>query len=266
MKDFSYKVYRHLIDELKQHGYQFQTFESYLSEPLPKSVLIRHDIDLYASKALPFIRIEREMGVTASYYFRVIKGTFKPEVFKEAVASGHELGYHYEDLARNAGDITKALGDFKSNLELFKKYYSVHTVCMHGSSGSHIDNRDMWLSCKFEDYGLIGEPYVSLDFNKVLYLSDTSKRWNGSKIALRDKVKSQFTFSFTSTWDIINNMDKLPNHIMLTIHPEYWADSFWERAAVDAFVIIHSYYKKYYRNRRSLRKAQDTVTKLVKEA
>jgi hypothetical protein len=255
MNDFSYKIYRYLLKRLIQHGYGFQTFESYLDNPLPKAVLIRHDIDLFASCAVPFIRIEKEMGVKASYYFRIINGTFKPDVLKEVVASGHELGYHYEDLARNAGDLERAKSDFTLNLDKFRQFYPVRTVCMHGSSGSHVDNRDMWKTYSFKDFGLLGEPYISLDFNDVLYLSDTSKRWNGSTIALRDKVESQYAFSFTTTWDIINNIPKLPDHIMLTIHPEYWADSFWGRAAVNAFVITHSMYKKYYRNRRSMRKA-----------
>ena len=255
MKDFSHKIFSHLVSEFKQHGYQFQTFESYLNAPLPKSVIIRHDIDVLAVSALPFIRIERELGVSASYYFRTIKGVYKPSVFRDVVASGHELGYHYEDLARNAGDIEKALDDFSRHLALFRKYYPVRTVCMHGSSGSQFDNRSMWKSRSFADYNLLGEPYLSLDFDSVLYLSDTSKRWNGKAVALRDKVESKFNFSFTTTWDIINNMAQLPDHIMLTIHPEYWADGFWGRAAVNMFVFAHSFYKKHYRNRRSIRKA-----------
>jgi hypothetical protein len=226
--------------------------------------MIRHDIDLFARCAVPFIRIEKEMGVPASYYFRIIKGTFKPDVLKEVVSSGHELGYHYEDMARNLGDIEKSKKDFQNNLEAFRRFYPVQTVCMHGSSGSHIDNRAMWKSCKFEDFGLIGEPYLSLDFNKVLYLSDTSKRWNGSAFALRDKVDSKFDFSFTTTWDIINSIDKLPDHIMLTIHPEYWSDSFWGRAAVNAFVVTHGYYKKFYRNRRSSKKAMSDKETILK--
>lgn len=255
MQDFSYNIYRHLISELMRNGFQFQTFESYLGGPLPKSIMIRHDIDVSANAALPFIKIENDLGVKASYYFRTIKGTFKPSVLKEAVSLGHELGYHYEDLARNAGDMDKAREDFIKHLAMFRQFYPVQTVCMHGSSGSHFDNRDMWKTNKFNEFGLLGEPYLSLDFNKVLYLSDTSRRWNGSAYALRDKVDSNFQFSFTTTWDILDSIDKLPNHVMLTIHPEYWADSMIGRAKVNLFVIAHSYYKKYYRNRRSLKKA-----------
>jgi len=179
------------------------------------------------------------------------------------VGLGHELGYHYEDLARNAGDMDKAVSDFKRNLAMFRQHYPVQTVCMHGSSGSQFDNRDMWKTSSFSEHGLLGEPYVSLDFNKVLYLSDTSKRWNGSAFALRDKVESSFQFSFTTTWDILKYIDKLPNQIMLTIHPEYWADDFVGRAKVNLFVLVHSYYKKYYRNSRSRRKALNSQQKLA---
>lgn len=256
MKDFSFDIYKVLIRRLRKNGYSFQTFESFISNPLPKSVIIRHDIDLFATSAIPFIHIEKSLGVSASYYFRMRKGTFSPRIFHMVVAEGHELGYHYEDLARNNGDFNQAVLDFRTNLNVFRKFYPVRTVCMHGSSGSQYDNRDIWKQVDLAEFQLIGEPYKSIDFNQVLYLTDTSKRWNGNSVALRDKVDSSFTFSFSTTEDIISSINKLPDHVMLTIHPEYWADSVLGRIAVNSFVIAHSFYKKYYRNKRSITKAK----------
>ncbi|MDZ4122198.1 MAG: hypothetical protein U1C33_07230 [Candidatus Cloacimonadaceae bacterium] len=163
---------------------------------------------------------------------------------------GHEIGYHYEDLTRNDGDIQAALSDFQKHLARFRKLYLVQTVCMHGRSGSPYDNRDIWQHARLEDFGLIAEPYLSLDFNKVLYVSDTTQRWDGSGIALRDNVKTSMDLKFRTTMDIIRNIDRLPDHFMITIHPELWARNLPGWLLVKLYVFAHSNYKKYYRNRK----------------
>jgi hypothetical protein len=35
------------------------------------------------------------------------------------------------------------------------------------------------------------EPYFDIDFNKVFYLTDTGRRWDGWKTSIRDKVPQQ---------------------------------------------------------------------------
>ena len=43
--------------------------------------------------------LEAQMGVKASYYFRIGKGSNQPECIKRIAALGHEIGYHYEDMS-----------------------------------------------------------------------------------------------------------------------------------------------------------------------
>lgn len=253
MKDFTTGMYVQLLDALKAEGYQFQTIQSYFQAPLAKVVLIRHDIDLRAKSALQFARLENEHGIQATYYFRITKGSFNPTIIKEVARLGHEIGYHYEDLSLSNGDVFEAIQNFEKHLNDFRKLYPIKTVCMHGSSGSQHDNRDLWITNSLSDYGLIAEPYVSIDFNKVLYLTDTSQRWNGSKIALRDKVKSSFDFDFRTTGDVIKDIDKLPNQLMFTIHPELWASSFPQWLFVKIFFSAHTFYKVHYRNKKVLK-------------
>ena len=38
-----------------------------------------------------------------------------------------------------------AICDFGRNLEKFRKFYPVKTICMHGSPLSKWDNRDLWI-------------------------------------------------------------------------------------------------------------------------
>ena len=60
---------------------------------------------------------------------------------------------------------------------------------MHGSPLSKWDNRDLWKRYDYRDFGIIAEPYFDVDFNEVLYLTDTGRRWNNSKASVRDKVE-----------------------------------------------------------------------------
>jgi len=142
---------------------------------------------------------------------------------------GHEIGYHYEDLALFKGDFDKAIASFETNLERFKKYYPIKTICMHGSPLSTWDNRLIWEKYNYREFGIIGEPYFDLDFNKVLYITDTGRKWNGSSVSIRDKVNSSFNYNLRSTFDIIAALQDgiLPDLIMQNIHPQRWSDNYY---------------------------------------
>ena len=83
---------------------------------------------------------------------------------------------------------------------------------------------DLWKKYNYKDYGIIGEPYFDVDFNKVLYITDTGRRWDGNKVSVRDKVQTSLNYSFHSTDDIIEALNdlSLPNQIMFNFHPQRW--------------------------------------------
>ncbi len=250
MKDFTFDIFTLLLRKLKSAGYSFQTVKDYIYQPEKRVVLLRHDIDIWAGFSRTFSRLEQSLGVRGTYYYRTIKYCFDPSVMRQVALAGHEIGYHYEDLTSAGGDIDLALASFNINLKKFRQIYPVETVCMHGRSGSPHDNRDIWKHANLEDYDLIAEPYISLDFNRVLYLSDTSQSWNGSGIAVRDKVKSNIGMDFKTTWDIIHKLDALPDQIMFTIHPEHWALTYMGWLLRKAVFTGYNAYKKHYRNKR----------------
>ena len=119
-------------------------------------------MDEITKNALKMAILEHNMGIKASYYFRIVRQSNVPKIIKEVVSLKHEIGYHYEDLAFHNGDYDKAIASFKTNLEYFRQYYPVRTICMHGSSSSEYDNRLLWQQFNLADFGLIGEPYLSL--------------------------------------------------------------------------------------------------------
>jgi len=249
-RDFTLEIYRHLLSELKKAGYSFQRVEDFIQKTVDRVVVLRHDVDLRNWAAIRLAKYEASLGIKSTYYFRIVQQSYSPKIIKQIVDLGHEIGYHYEDLANCNGDFEKAMHSFEMNLAKIRQFYPVKTICMHGSSRTPYDNRDLWKHYKLEDFDLICEPYVSIDYNKVLYLSDTGRRWNGFKMSLRDNVKSSYNYNFYSTKDIIKGIETLPQQILINAHPEQWTNNLPEWLFVKTFSIAHTLYKVYYRNRK----------------
>lgn len=235
--DFTLRKYITLLEAFKKAGYWFLTFQEYCEHKgeldSGRFVMFRHDVDLKAENSLAVASIEHEFGIKASYYFRVVKQSNKPEIIKAIVELGHEIGYHYEDMTICEGDAEKAITHFGEQLECFRQYYPVKTICMHGSPRSQYDGRDLWKQYDYHSFGIIGEPYFDVDFSKVFYLTDTGRRWDGFNVSVRDKIPVyQETWVkqglvFHKTDDIIGAIKEeiFPSKVMLTTHPQRWTDN-----------------------------------------
>lgn len=53
---------------------------------------------------------------------------------------------------------------------------------MHGSPHSKYDNKLIWGKYNYKEFGLIGEPYLDIDWNEFGYLTDTGSRFAGKCI------------------------------------------------------------------------------------
>jgi len=240
--DFTIKKYKELLSVLKDAAYTFQTFAEFLEDPADRVIVLRHDVDAKKYNSLRFARIQASMEIRGSYFFRMVSQSFDREVIREITARGHEIGYHYETMDTAGGDIEKAFELFSKNLKKLRKLVSVKTICMHGSPLSKYDNRSLWDHYDYRELGIIGEPYFDIDFAKVLYLTDTGRRWDGDKVSVRDKVGSRELgvgsstqnssphraprTAYRSTNEIINAAvsNSLPDQIMLTFHPQRWTN------------------------------------------
>ncbi|MFC2096253.1 hypothetical protein ACFLQ3_00970 [Bacteroidota bacterium] len=241
--DFTLKTYQKLLTALQNQGFTFQSFQEFLEKPVNKVIVLRHDVDKLPENSLLFAQIQHKLGIRGSYYFRIVPESFNAEIIEKIAELGHEIGCHYEDIdiasrifkSNHQSPITshqlaeKAIELFERHLEELRKYYPVKTICMHGSPLSKHDNKLLWKYYNYRDFGIVGEPYFDIDFSKVLYLTDTGRRWNGDRVSIRDKVKSKKTKvkSFKSTNDIIISSEKgeLPDQIMFTFHPQRWTNS-----------------------------------------
>jgi len=225
--DFTIQKYKELLKALIEQKYSFQTFEQYIKKPENKVIILRHDVDLLPYNSLRFAKIQNSLGVKGVYYFRAVPESWDEKVIREIVALGHEVGYHYETMDTAKGDIDEGWNQFKLHLNELRKITEVTTACMHGSPRSKFDNKEIWKKYDYKNIGLIGEPYYDIDFNKVFYLTDTGRMWDGFKVSVRDKVKSSFTQTYHTTNQIITglNSSNMPDQIMFNFHPQRWHDN-----------------------------------------
>ncbi len=256
--DFTLTKYNNLLLALKSKGFIFERFDEYIEKSSIASILLRHDVDRKPQNSLATAIIENKLGIQGTYYFRMVPESFNVDTIKQVADLGHEIGYHYETMDSASEKlkvkskklkeeeieklIDVAYEDFCENLEEFRKIYPVKTICMHGSPKSAFDNRDIWKKYDYRQLGIIGEPYFDIDFDKFFYVTDTGRCWNGYKYSVRDKMPQQERWVkeglvFKTTNDIIKAAqdNKLPNQIMITVHPQRWTNKpalwLWELAA-----------------------------------
>ncbi|MCE1154965.1 MAG: hypothetical protein LWW91_02380 [Bacteroidales bacterium] len=234
--DFTLNTYRRLIRSFQQAGYHLLRCKDYfLNEEMYASarfVILRHDVDTKPFSAYNMAIVEQQLGVESSYYFRSKEIYKNPGVLIKIMEMGHEVGYHYQDLSACRGNYEKAIGRFRSNLEALRRTVgNVDTVTMDGSPLSRFDNRDLWNRYSYKDLGIIAEPYLDLDFERIAYLTDTGRSWNRREYNRRDKpFGSQSTallFSYRSTAEIIKAIENqnFPQQAMITMHSQRWSNS-----------------------------------------
>ncbi len=263
--DFTIETYNKLLGILQNKGFVFQSFAGFIQKPGKKVIILRHDVDKLPENSLTIARLESSLGVRGSYYFRSVPSGHNEEIIRNVAELGHEVGYHYEDVSLAAErqktkvkrqkyknqmvsdlqdrktarpqDNTNieeelaliAIESFKENLANLREIVPVKTICMHGSPLSKWDSRLLWKYYDYRDFGIIGEPYIDIDFNQVFYITDTGRMWDGDNVTIRDKplhrIITQWP-TYHSTFDIIKalNEDTFPNITMMTFHPQRWSD------------------------------------------
>jgi len=238
-RDYTYKIYETLLNSIIHSGYQCLPYADFVTHKYAQSskqFVLRHDVDRKPENAVKIAEIEKRKGVKGTYYWRVVSESYNETCIKNVVDMGHELGFHYEDLTLTNGNSDKAIKLFEQNLEKFRKFYPVNTICMHGSPLTKWDNREIWKKFDYKKYGIIAEPYFDTDFSKIFYVTDTGRHWNKESVSVRDKVNTGFNIPMENTEHFIQllRMKSFPNQMMMNIHPHRWNDNFlqWTRELV----------------------------------
>lgn len=224
MRDFTFEIYRNLCNVLLKRHKPISIL-GYLQQSSEHVAIIRHDVDKKSQNALIMAGIEQEFGISSTYYFRTVPESFNFRVIQEISDMGHEIGYHYEVLDKANGDYEQAIGLFEHELGLFP--CRIQTICMHGNPMTPWDNRDLWKKYDYKKFGIVGEAYLSLDFSKIRYFSDTGRAWH-DRYSVKDFTSNrndQIT-NIHDTFDLMNYIRQKSDPLCLVTHPQRWNDAY----------------------------------------
>ena len=207
-KDFTIKKYIELMEVLIDKGFLSHRISGLRREDSvenEKIIVFRQDVDRQPENSLVLARIQHKLGIKSTFYFRIIPKSFDPEIMEQIVNLRHDIGYHYEDLSlvnkyfeidpeprtQNPEPVfEEGIKLFEKHLNTLRKYVDIKTICMHGSPMSKWDSRLLWKYYDYREFGVEVDPYFDVNFEDMLYLTDTGRRWNGSSVSVRDKAGS----------------------------------------------------------------------------
>jgi hypothetical protein len=174
------------FDAFCQHAAPVFTLADYLAQPAPPAppfVILRVDVDYRADHALDLARIAANHLMRGSFYFRCHQGNFALDAIYQIAALGHEIGYHFETLDLCRGDFDAASALFLRHIDQLRRAgVEVRTVAAHGApptATTYRFNLDLLRQRPdlLTEADLSGETTLSIDFERVIYVSDARWRW-----------------------------------------------------------------------------------------
>lgn len=212
--DFSYRHYREILEAYKNAGYVISSFKDY-DETNPKTVILRHDLDktITIKNSTDFSKIEQDLGVSATYFFRVHGWEYNlfdykvVKALKTIQSRGHEIGLHYEiedfkDLF-DEYELSEILEMEKKGLEFLTRE-PVISISRHGITNKpFVDDKEYFtnLDPKEFDSSIQNNAYEDRFFKDMKYISDSNGNW-------REGCACQHVGKF----------DKM----QILMHPELW--------------------------------------------
>jgi hypothetical protein len=225
-RDFTLEKYDQLCKAILRLDCPVMTVRDFLAAGQPEdlSIVLRHDVDRGMGAALRMAELEADCGIAATYYVRATPGVFKPWALTRLHELGHEVGYHYEVLAKARGDSKRAMALFRRELKRFRQIVPVDTISMHGSPLSPWNNLDVWETHDFKDHDVVGDAMSSIDGENVYYFTDTGRSWDGGCYNLRDHMVSRESLRPVQTTDgLIAFLEQSPQAaVYLSAHPNRW--------------------------------------------
>lgn len=233
------RSYKNLCLRAIQAGYHLYPVTRYQSELEDKFILLRHDVDRFHISSVKMARLEHEIGIRSSYYVRWGAAGDCQQWVHEIASLGHEIGYHYETLARTKGKVDRAANLFRTELHAMRQVVRVKTAAAHGSPLSKWNNLDIWDVLNPDELNLI-EPYLCIDSGAVAYFTDTGRSWCADRVNLRDKTPKHFNGESIKTYeDLIQLLrDKKVKKMCIQTHPERWSYSAVSHARSLAFDMV----------------------------
>jgi hypothetical protein len=205
--NFTLSNYRQLIENLNSRWHILPVCDAFAEPFKPDSLILRHDIDISPTLALPMAEIEKAAGVRSTYFVG-LHLHYNPHQPKNADAirtiakMGHEIGFHYDGLLYPGDEASPGenLALLERHLEILREICSSGVVSIARHNPSIAKEGD-----PFKTAVKYNNAYDERLFQNSLYISDSCGAWRDNGLS--------------PCWH-----EPRPKRLYLLIHAEQWAD------------------------------------------
>lgn len=167
-----------IVEKLRVLGYVFVTPTFYFNNPTlnhSKVALLIHDADYFLN--IDTIRaVEGSLKVKSAIYprLKLFEGELNWMKLRTLESNGWEIGYQYETLSHQKGNMTAAIQEFQNNISyLLGHAWNIHTTTYHGDpTKPTINNLNLYNQTLWHSLGL-NEIYALPDYS---YFTDTNNQ------------------------------------------------------------------------------------------
>ena len=223
--DFTHDTYGELLNSFLRSGYRVATVRQAATETIdPPFLILRHDVEWNAERAVALAAIERSLNIRSTLYFRVDTRANDIRAMARLQDDGFDIGYHYNCLDRTRGNVAQAVELFEHDLtRLRRSGIDIVTAAAHGNprvkrvgytANFDLIRRDPGLLNRME---LLDLGDYTKDFDqqpKLFQVSDAGISWNHGRMS-RQSLAS-----------LARNGSR-PRMFMI-VHSDYWSGS-WLR-------------------------------------
>lgn len=200
-----------------------EIFADYNSE-----IIIKHDVETLSKSALALAKIEHSYGIRAIFFYQFDVFLKDIEMVRSISSLGHEIGYHYDVLDNNNGDLASADLEFQRNLQIFSNNgFEIKWICPHGNPAlkrvGWNSNKDFFRSDSVRSkYQGLKDIVVDkeLFFSGFSYISDAGYSFKAIRsVSDNDKVASN-DVEIPDIFSYLKNRRDTP--VIVSTHPHRW--------------------------------------------
>lgn len=206
--NFTLRSYRQLMQGLNCRWQILRLCDAFAEPAKSGSLILRHDIDISPTLALPMAEVENSIGIRATY-FVALHLYYNPHYPHNANAirtiaeMGHEIGFHYDGLLypRDEASLEQSRALLDRHIQILQEICSSRVISIARHNPSIAKESD-----PFKTTVKYNNAYDERLFQNTLYISDSCGAWRGGGLS--------------PCW-----YEPRPERLYLLIHAEQWADS-----------------------------------------
>lgn len=206
--NFTLRSYQQLIEAVNCRWQISRICDAFAKPFKPDSLILRHDIDISPTLALPMAEIENSAGIRSTYFvgLHVYYNPHHPrhaKIIRTITKMGHEIGFHYDGLLYpgDGASLEENLALLDRHIQILEEVCSRPVVSIARHNPSIAKEGD-----PFKTTVKYNNAYDESLFQNTIYISDSCGA--GRADGLRP------------CWH-----EPRPKRLYLLIHAERWADS-----------------------------------------